>query len=610
MANSTNYVSQFTGDELDFAISSALGDKYRGNLSPGCHTIGASTDMQVDFNDLAIPGKYTAYFYIHGPSSLIGVSPICIQVFWGAAMLYQTIQVGSRLFWRDLLSGNLDWKEVDLGVEAATIIDNLVTDLISNEDAAKMALSANMGAELRKRMENLQIGNTNLIDFSNVFDDYFHSVSDRWSHFNGTVEDKLLSECVENSFNHRFPQVDDVDRSMVTMFTLKGSGVFGFMTGENNKNPVQVANQSMYTASVYILYQDSYIDYDANTSDTLIGVNGHPFKFTKENSPKIYIKLVNGDTVLQSKETTLYDLFAAPVESRTYTKGDKDQGVEDKVETTLTPSIGKTNGYVRLTVTYTATASSDSIGLQFGMDNADSDVVAEFVYPKIEYGQYATQYNHSWQDLYYFFNNCEEIYGRRINVIDPGDHNTIPEQAGLVFNKTTEEFDVEPIAVGGGGGFIKADPSTADSNTRKDQIIIFDSGNGRPGNADYRIRGLKAFINGAWSTLCNSPLTVSGSQSDSHEPLAVIQKDCAWLDDSNETDVDPAIINYLDEKRKRWRPAGAIATQVWFMQLDTPTDPTLRKLIWIKSDTRAPHIYDPTRQKWVPLLAVWGTPNT
>ena len=69
MAN--NYVSQFTGDELDFAISSALGDKYRGNLSPGCHTIGASMDMQVDFDSLTIPGKYTAYFYLHGLSSFV-----------------------------------------------------------------------------------------------------------------------------------------------------------------------------------------------------------------------------------------------------------------------------------------------------------------------------------------------------------------------------------------------------------------------------------------------------------------------------------------------------------------------------------------------------------
>ena len=192
MAN--NYVSQFTGDELDFAISSALGDKYRGNLSPGCHTIGASMDMQVDFDSLTIPGKYTAYFYLHGPKTLIGVSPICIQVFWGATMLYQTIQVGARLFWRDILSGNLNWKEVDLGAEAAVIVDNLVTDLAADENAAKMVLSANMGAELRKRLEQLQIGNVNLIDFSNVFDDYYHTVSDRSSHSDSaTITDENIN---------------------------------------------------------------------------------------------------------------------------------------------------------------------------------------------------------------------------------------------------------------------------------------------------------------------------------------------------------------------------------------------------------------------------------
>ena len=596
----TNYVSQFTGNELDYAISSALGDKYRGNLSPGCHTIGASTDMQVDFNDLTIPGKYTAYFYINGPASLVGVSPVCIQVFWGATMLYQTIQVGSRLFWRDLLSGSMTWKEVDLGVEAATIIDNLVTDLAANSDAANMALSANMGAELRKRMEKLQIGNVNLIDFSNVFDDYFHTVSDRWAHSEtAIVEDKVLQECVNASYNGRFPQVDDVDRESVTVFTTNGSGVFGFLTGENNRNPVQVANQSMYTASVYVLCQSSYFDGSGN------------FVFTKENSPKVYLKFVNGSDTLKTAEWSLYNLFEAKVETRTFVKGDKSEGTEDNVAVVESDSLGKTDGYVRLAVTYTSTASTGTLGMQFGIDGADAGVIAEFVYPKIEYGQYATQYNHSWQDLYYFFNNAEEIYGRRINIDDPGSHTAISEQSGLVFNSATEEFNVEPVAVGGGGGFIQATPDVADTNPRRDKIIIFDKGiplgTNTIGGGGYRIKGLKALIDGIWTPLCNSPVTVS--ESDEYgDPVADIETDCLWLDKTEENDVDPAIANYYDVERGRWRPVGAIATRVWFMQDEVPTDPTLRKLIWIKRNTRAPYIYDGT--KWIPLLAVWGSPNT
>ena len=594
MAN--NYVSQFTGDELDFAISSALGDKYRGNLSPGCHTIGASMDMQVDFDSLTIPGKYTAYFYLHGPKTLIGVSPICIQVFWGATMLYQTIQVGARLFWRDLISGDTEWKEVNMGVEATVIVDNLITDLAATETASTMALSANMGAELRKRMEKLQIGNTNLIDFSNVFDDYFHNVSDRWAFSNNaSIADMKLSDCVSAAYHQRFPMVDDVDRADVTIFSTNGSGSFSFRTEESNRNPIQMANKAWYTASVYILCQTSYFN---GTGDNAT------FIFNKDSSPNVYLKIISsGNEELATTQKSLYQLFEEPDIVYTYEKGDESKGETGGRVETSNPSIGKTNGYVRLTVMYQATSSSDTLGIQFGIEGANAGTIAQFVYPKVEYGQYATQYNHSWQDLYYFFNNCEQIYGRTINIDDPGSHDAISEQSGLVFKRSTEEFEVEPVAVGGGGGFLQATPDVASTNPRKDQIIIFDPGQSVPGDAAYRIRGLKAIINGAWTTLCNSPLTVATTSNG-------VQIDCGWLDSTEENDVDPAILNYFDKTRRKWRPAGAIATQVWFKQLEVPTDPSKRKLIWIKSDTRAPYIYDPDLSKWVPLLALWGSPNT
>ena len=602
MAN--NYVSQFTGDELDLAISSALGDKYRGNLTPGCHTIGSSMDMQVDFNTLTIPGKYTAYFYINGPTTLIGVSPVCIQVFWGATMLYQTIQVGARLFWRDLISGDTLWKEINLGTEATAIVDNLDTDLSVNDKAALMALSANMGAELRKRMENLQIGNTNLMDFSNVFDDYFHTVSDRWAHSStATIEDKPLNEFIRNSFHQRFPMVDDVDRDDVTVFSTVGKGSFNFSTDESNRNPVQMANKSMYTASVYVLCQDSYFDSTADDAQ---------FVFSKDNSPVIYLKIISGDDVAAVIEKSLYQLFEEADIQYTFVDGDESKGEEDAVIKTSNPSIGKTNGFVRLTVTYTSTTSTDTLGIQFGMDGAPAGTVAQFVYPKIEYGQYATQYNHSWQDLYYFFNNCEEIFGVPININIPESatsmRDCITEQSGLIFNSTTEEFDVEPVAVGGGGGFVVSTPEQADTNPRKDKILIFDEGQGEPGDINYRIRGLKAFIDNKWSTLVNSPLTVSSAVDG--KPATLVHSDCGWLDNTNETNSVPAVLNYWDNDRAKWRPVGAIATEIWFMQQEVPTDETKFNLIWIKKDTRAPYIYDRETKKWIPLLALWGSPNT
>lgn len=601
MAN--KYISQFSGDELDFAISSALGDKYRGNLSPGCHTIGASTSMQVDFDALTIPGKYTAYFYINGPAALVGVSPVCIQVFWGSTMLYQTIQVGARLFWRDLLSGNTKWKEVNLGVEATTIIDNLETDLSVDEGASIKALSANMGAELRKRMENLQIGNTNLMDFSNVFDEYSHSVADRWSYNNtSSVTNVNLKDFINlTAYKGRFPMVDDVDRENVTIFRSVGNGAFGFRTDESNRNPVQMAKEATYTASVYILCESNYFNADESC------------KFNSDNSPTAYIKIVKGSEALATTEISLYDLFEKESETRVYVPEDTVNGKDAYIQIIKTASIGKTNGYMRLVVNYTSTVTGDALGVQFGINDPNgvaSSIVSEFVYPKIEYGQYATQYNHSWQDLYYFFNNCEEIYGRPVIVNkSAGSYdNWITEQSSPVFNYDNKTFNVEPVAVGGGGGFITSTPDEANTNTRKNKIIIFDKGYSTVDDPNYRIRGLKAIVDGAWTTLCNSPMTVATASNGF--PTKVIQADCGWLNKSEESDSSPAVLCYWDADRMIWRPVGAVATQVWFKQLEVPTDPSKRKLIWIKSDTRAPYIYDEELSKWVPLLALWGSPNT
>ena len=52
MASSESYASLFTGDELDFAIAKALGNKYRGNTTPGCHLIGDTTDTVIGLDQV------------------------------------------------------------------------------------------------------------------------------------------------------------------------------------------------------------------------------------------------------------------------------------------------------------------------------------------------------------------------------------------------------------------------------------------------------------------------------------------------------------------------------------------------------------------------------
>ena len=182
MASSEAYSSFFTGDELDYAIASALGNKYRGVTTPGCHLIGDTTDKFVDFDDLLIPGKYTVYFYTNGPEKLMSgdqrqqytsfsVRPVFLQIFaTGGDHLYQTIMTCAKLYWRDMWAaedkdefGHIPWRDVDLGIEQAVIRNSLEMSPTGVDES----LSQRMGTLLVDTIEKLMIGNVNLLDYSN-----------------------------------------------------------------------------------------------------------------------------------------------------------------------------------------------------------------------------------------------------------------------------------------------------------------------------------------------------------------------------------------------------------------------------------------------------------
>ena len=60
------------------------------------------------------------------------------------------------------MSGNYDWIFVDMGVQQIDVIDNLTSR------RTEAALSANMGRELKSIIDNLSIGNLNLLDNSGL----------------------------------------------------------------------------------------------------------------------------------------------------------------------------------------------------------------------------------------------------------------------------------------------------------------------------------------------------------------------------------------------------------------------------------------------------------
>lgn len=643
------YTSQFSGDELDYAISRALGNKYRGDNTPGCHLVGDDEDFAVDLNFLSLPGKYTMMYYIHGPEFINGsVSPIFVKVFWSGQMLYQTIMIGATLYWRDLNSGELTWKKIDMGVEQTPILNYLDYD----KNGTKSSLSQRMGTHLKTMIDNLQIGNANLLDFSNGIFGYaniedgeenelpyywniYKSGTNANAYIKNVVYDydidfesfmpdrdygsdiasktsKKLSKLIsDNNLQlEKFPMFDDLDMGIITIFGVNGaSGTSCAFTtyasdtdSKTRTNPIHAAHASRYTASVYLICSPLFLTYEA--------------------SAKAYLKLYstsNPTEVIASTEIQLNRLGSVDTadESGVMQKPYCFNILEQENEDThgygipyIIPEddirLGKDYiGYYRLTVTLDNTkgiSGFEGLRMQFGINNGSG----MFLYPKVEYGDYATQYNHSWGDLYYFFNNCEQIFGVTIDALGPSSFN---EQDGIVYDSTRKMFNHEPVAVGGGGGFVVLEnEAAASSHPRKDKILVY----------DYSKRKLIFWDtqHSKFASAVNKPMVLMGSEDGQPTYIASPDPndyanyiDCesgqGWLDKSLSDDNTPAVLKYYDTDRRCWRPVGAYnVLGVFIVAEEPPASVDDRKKIWIKESTSAPYYYH--NNAWRPMLAVWG----
>ena len=164
------YASEYTGAEHDVAVGRILGNKYQDSEDPGCHLIGTDSSNPQNLFEVILPGKYTIFFYediatgnVPITMPFAGNSPIFMQVTYdGENHHYQRITIGAGLYYRDLMSGNYDWIFVDMGVQQIDVIDNLTSTRV------EAALSANMGRELKSIIDNLSIGNLNLLDNSGL----------------------------------------------------------------------------------------------------------------------------------------------------------------------------------------------------------------------------------------------------------------------------------------------------------------------------------------------------------------------------------------------------------------------------------------------------------
>ena len=576
------YTSQFTGSEMDEAIRLTLGGTYRGDTGPGCHLIGDKVDMPQDLNDLSIPGKYTVYFFTNGPAGVENIiSPICVQVYWAGQFLYQTITIGTKFYWRDLISGDLVWKMVDLGVEAVKIIDNLYTDIETDESADEMALSANMGAELRKMIEQQEIGNINLLDCSGELQGYPGSVDmtrfeNYWVNHNATYNVNYRQRLEGESLLPKV--VTDISNEENYGMTLFQVNYDGYMLSYGSYIKAYEEFSQAYTASVYV--KNTY--YNLNSSDI-------------SDSDIIYIKIILKDSqdssndIVVTKEYKLKDIvntdeFSTGVFRLSVT-------INREMFGTVDDAPGKdVTDYTKRT-----------IHVCFGCECNEVVQYVTFYHPKLEYGYYATAYNHSANDLKYWYTNCEKIFDVKINAESPRD---FINQDGLVYNSNTKKFDHEAVAVGGGGGFITCnDISQVNSNPRKDKVLAFV--NSKTNTSEPKKLVCYDSETGQWIPVTNAALISAIRDSSAYKPVNdSVPYDCGWLDITEETSSIPAVLNYYDARHSKWKPVGAIASKIWICQESAPTNPADQHLIWIKKSTMAPYIY--VSGQWRPLLTIWG----
>lgn len=597
------FTSKYTGNELDLAISRVLGDTYRGDGAPGCHLVGDQSEMPLNLNDLAIPGKYTVFFFYNGPSDLdgdqISISPIFVHVYWSGQMLYQTIRVGPKLYWRDLLSGDLTWKLINMGIEAVRVVDNLYTDKDQDELATEMALSANMGAELRKMIERRQIGNINLLDCTDVLQGYSNSDAMTKNEKYWIMDDDCSIEIGSGNIISDVSTLESGDESatnpwQMQFFVSKNASGGTFTSyGSYIKGTQYIGNTQTFTASVML---KEFLC--ANQTEVNIGAT---------SSIKAFIKIAcqrgvghNYDEsvpeIVVTKEYSLDELLTSFGEDLSH------DGSVGKLKVTLNMrEYGNGNNtsseFTKLDDYY---KGPYCIRVSFGVTDPDNSMQsATFYHPKLELGDYATAYNHSANDLRYWYTNSEKIFDCDINATS-GDE--FDEQEGLVFDNNTKEFNHEPVAVGGGGGFmIYDDIDEATKNPRVDKILVHIPGNNTSSNPKRLI-----FWNGTeWVSVTNPALIEAAEDATEYKPVNdAVPHDCGWLNQKSETDSTPAVLNYYDEERSCWRPAGAIPSKIWHMSEEPPTDPALRNLFWIKTSTMAPYIY--FDGGWHPLLTIWG----
>lgn len=548
------YKSLYTGHEIDLAVGRILGNKYQENIDPGCYLIGETQDMPENLFQITIPGKYTIFFYYDiGPDNVeiempwqtlfktTSVSPIFLQVSYEGNHHWQRLYIGAHLYYRDLdlADGSKDynWKHIDLGVQKVDVIDHL------KSERADAALSANMGRHLKSIIDNLVIGNINLADNTGLVRGF-----DAWSttHAAYATRDTSKTLCSRPAFKMDASKLISLTESVVV--------------AQSNAYCTEAIYGMTYTASAFV----------SNT--------------TKDGS--VFIQITFEDANHQRINGSKYEEMIQP-----------------NSETWKRISVTVTNEYL----------NAKYVKIAFGVNRL---TLAHFALPKLEWGVYATQWMPSYYDMWTEFDNANFINEIPVDI----DTDNIKQQQSIVYDDTKGKFVNESVAVGGGGGFVQSvDPPVerqvlwyrlpkygASSNIGLGDSYrnVYKLYRNRHANSDAVDNASAAYFgitdggeNAQWVKVVPPVF----AQFNKDEWAGINDADRAWLNNTEEDDLHPAVLNYYDYNRKTWRAIGAAPSVNWVID-DTPPEDTDR--MWIQTPQFILKFYHDGA--WVPIHAIWG----
>lgn len=516
------YSSEYSGPEIDKAVGKILGNYYGESADPGCHLIGREEANPQNLYDVRLPGKYTIiFFYDADENGSIPLSNIAtIPSAEGEDEEYASIEGNSPIFMTVTYSGNHLYQRITIGAAL------FWRDLLDADNHHWTYV-------------NMGVTQTVIVD-----------------HLHSTSPNEALSGNMGRELKHLIDTLDIGNMNLINNSGLmRDSACWNIPTYDTGK-----------------------VTITRDIENTFMGKPTFHYNVTG-NSDTTYVSVANSmayDVKVEPSTQYTASVFIGALSASTYT-GFIQITFLDKSKTTVVGSqttklVFTSQGWNKITVS--APSSGVYARISFGIAG-NGDIL--FALPKMEVGNYATQWMPSYYDLWRECDNANFI--NEILV----DTDNLKQFDGIFYDETEGNFINYPAATGGGGGFVASatEPACHEVLWYKLDPIA---------NRYY-------FYNkdaSKWDR------TTPSFYCQTEDPPTDTER--GWLDTRKSSSSVPATLNYFDNNLSKWRPVGAAPGVNWVFS-DTPPENT--GLIWIQTPNFIMKLwYDGA---WVPIHAIWGT---